>query len=602
MVLPFGLDDVLLLVASASPLLWAKRGDVVRSSVYKTVSFVTGDDAYAARRAEAVARNCPTPCALLPGKDLGGPTPTASAATDTLVVSGIAGSFTGDVVHEYPCVPHRHFHRMKQRRPPVRDLLQCSVKEVAASLHSYSLAEVSRLYETMEQEGLWEAALNVTEGSRRGRHYAYLTKRNLEAVLRTLLRAGETQRAIQCYLAHAKEFLVSDEVLVALFDACRQVEQNSLALYQAVKPFHDEWTLAVYACCLTVNAQFNWEEALHLYSEYLEKERQPRFTRLVASVMRSTDHKSSVNEVGSGVGSVKGQQLQFLYHVILPLVADRRVDRLQECYAHMLAREPESTVDVLLRCLHTPRGRELAAHWLKASVKNAKDPPLIPDTVVDLATQLYSKKPNVMNLNSLLKVLMAQDPTMLPSHVGEKLQEYVRPLAMTENDACVLARTLTGQSGHWKLATHFMASMVARKQFGALPTLSFYVAKQGRWLLASQAMTLCFSNRAAVAPAEINLCIESSVLAGRWKSALFWMERAHSRGVRLPTAVYDDVLGVTKHCSWVAALRALASMHEAGSASSEAGVLTVLEATASQGKALKALNAISTTGNVYWTL
>ncbi|RNF05215.1 hypothetical protein TraAM80_04689 [Trypanosoma rangeli] len=245
MVFPFGLYDVLLLVASVSPLLWAKRGDVVRSSVHKTVAFVTDDDTYAARRAEAATHNCTTPCALLPGKDVGGATSAASVETETLVASGIAGKFTGDVVHEYSCVSHRHFHEVKQSRPSVRDLLQYSEMELMESLHSYSLAEVSRLYESMEQEGLWEAALSVTEGARRGSHYAYLTKRNVEAAVRTLLLAGEKQRAVQCYLAHAKEFLVSDEVLVALFDACRHVEQSSLALYQAVRPFHAEWTPAV---------------------------------------------------------------------------------------------------------------------------------------------------------------------------------------------------------------------------------------------------------------------------------------------------------------------------------------------------------------------
>ncbi|EKG04774.1 hypothetical protein TCSYLVIO_004160 [Trypanosoma cruzi] len=600
--LPFGLDDILLIVASASPLLWAKRGELVRSSVYKTVSLLTGDDAYAKRRAEAASRNCTVPCALLSGKDVGEVTENASVKNDTIVSSSIAGKFAGDVVYEYPCVPHRRFNPVKQRRPPVKDLLQYSAMEVAESLNRYSLAEVYCLYEAIQQEGLWEAALNVTEGAQMGSHYAYLTKKNLDAAIQTLLLAGKTQRAVRCYLAHAREVLLSDGVLVALFDACRHDEKDSLALYHAVKPFYAEWTPAVYACCLTVNAKFCWEEALQLYTEYVEQERQPRIPRIMASVMGNAGHKSRIEYFAGDVRSLKSQKLQFLYHVILPLVADRRAERLQECYDHMLLHEPDSAVDVLLRCLHTPCGRELAAHWLKTSSSNVKDSPLIPDNFVDLATALYFKKPNVMNFNSFLKIIIAQDPTVLPSHVEEKLQEYVCPLSMTENDACVLARTLTDQSGHWKLAAHFMASMVVRKQFAVFPLLSSYVAKQGKWLLASRAMAACFSNCGAFTQAELSFCIESSVLAGRWKSALFWMERAHTHGVRLPTVVYDDVLGATKHCSWVAALRAVASMHEAAGASSEKGILNLLETTASQGEVLKALHAITATGKVYWTL
>lgn len=584
-VMPFGLDDILLLVASASPVLWAKRGDVVRSAVHKTVTFARNNGERAP----------------LAGVDVEG----ASKADDvrsTLVSSSIVGKFAGEALHDHPCGLRRHFNRPRPRRPHVSELQNYSVEKVAASVGGYSIAEVCRLYELMEEEGRWEAALTVTEGARSGSHHAYLIKKNVEATVRTLLLTGEMQRAVDCCLTYAKEVLLSDDVLVALFDACRDSEKKSLALYHTLKPFHAEWSPAIYACCLTVNARFNWQEALLLYNEYMEMDKQSGLSRIMTNIMKGVGLNNETEEIDSTDASLKRQPLQFLYHIILPLVADRQVERLQECYKHMLAHDPESAVDVLLRCLHTERGRELAADWLQEPFTSAPSLLSSSESVIHLATRLYGKKPNAMNMNSLLKVIMAQTPETLEERLARKLQEHLCLLAMTENDACVLTRTVTGQSGQWRLASHFMASLVTRKQYGVLPSLSFYVAQQGRWALASQAMAVYLANRGCFTQVELCLCVESSVFAGRWKSAFFWMERAHACGVRLPVSVYDNVLALSRHCLWSAALRAVTSMHEAGGLASEKGILDVLEATATQGEVDKALRVISATGNVYWTL
>ncbi|KEG15368.1 hypothetical protein DQ04_00091020 [Trypanosoma grayi] len=613
--MPFGLDDLLLIVASASPLLWAKRGDVVRSGVYKMVSLATKDAKKAAQRAEVATQHYVAPYALLPGIDIGETsgevtaTSTAANAADLgggeLVATSIARKYVGEAVRDSPCVPHRHFRRAKPGRTPVTALLSYAPEDVVASLGRYSVVEVSHLYEVMEQEGSWEAALNVTEGAKTGGHHAYLIKKNMEMAVRTLLLAGEVQRAVDFVLVYASEMILSDELLVALFDACRNSEKNSLALYQSLKPFHSEWTPAVYACCLTVNARFNWQEALNLYNEYMEQEQEQRqpLARFLTDVVCGTGIMGNSKGVEDGTLSSQRQSLKFVYHIIMPLVADRRTELLQKCYRQMVTHEPESAVVVLLRCLHTAAGRELAVQWLQESSEAACDIPP-PDTrdVVKLALKLYRRNPNVMNLNSLLKVIMAQNPTTLHEHVGVELQQHLAVVDMTDNDASVLARTITDKCGHWKLASQFMSSMVTRKQFNVLSPLSYHVARQGRWSLASQAMAVCLSNRGAFTPAELCLCVESSVFAGRWKSAMFWMERAHSHGVRLPAAAYDNVLGVTRHCSWASALRAVTSMHEAGGLSSEKGILHVLESTAAQGQVRKALTVIAATGNVYWTL
>nr|CCC54053.1 conserved hypothetical protein [Trypanosoma vivax Y486] len=455
----------------------------------------------------------------------------------------------------------------------------------------------------MEQENNWEAALMVTAGARKGNHFAYLVRQNLEKAVRTLLIAGRHGLVADFCLAYTSEVLLSDDVLVAVFDTCRRSEKKSMALYESLRPFLAQWTPAVYACCLTVTAQFKWQEALLIYHDYVNRRLQLGQTliaRLLSQVVRPI---GGLREEGSGpAASSPNHTLQFLYHIMVPLVAERQPEHLEQIYRHMMVHEPEAAADVMLRCLQNERGRALATHWLRESSQSSVGCGTVSMDVFSLASALYSKKPNVMNLNSLIRVMAATESSLHCPSDAERLQQYVREVPMADTDAYVLARTVTDEHGHWKLATQLMTAMIARRQFHVVPSLSAHVARQGRWALAAKAMAVCLSNRGSFSPAEFQLCVHSSVLSGRWRSAFFWMERAHAAGVRLSSDTYDGAYGVARHCSWLESLRAVVSMHAAGGASSSGGILNVLEAAGEQGKVDKALRVICGSGGVFWTL
>ncbi|EAN80410.1 uncharacterized protein TEOVI_000860300 [Trypanosoma equiperdum] len=604
--MPLGLDDIILVVASASPLLWLKRRDLFSSSVPRRTLTASGG---VSSPQTPVRRSQTTPCILLPGIKSDRTRGIKNGAEETLVSSSVVEKYSKEIIHEYPCVPHRRVHYARHNRTSATELLTCSSEEIAATLNRYSVAEVCRLHEAIELEGDWEAALTITEGAKSGGHFAYLIKRNLESVVRTLLATGHTKMAVDYCVKYAQEVLLSDDVLVSLFDVCRNSEKESLDLYGSVQPFKSEWTPVVYACCLTVAARFKWQEALVVYHDYTKRGcqlQQSRMARLLSQVAERGGVILRPREVhvGGTLAPPVTKPLKFLYHILVPLVADRQPEKLEQFYRTMMADEPESAVDVLLRCLHTNNGRQLALHWLRESTQaSTSDVPSLPcsDDVVAVANALYSKKPTTMNLNSLLNVLAHQNPASLPSHVGDRLYQQLCDATMADTDAYVLARTVSNRPGHWQLAARFMSAMVARKQFHALPLLSSYVAHQGRWALAAKAMAVCLSNRGPFTTNNLQLCVQSSVYAGRWRSALFWMERAHTGGVKLEAGVYNDALAAASRSPWVSALRAVTAMHEAEGVPSSDAILDVLESVGAQGQVEKALHVVCATGNVFWT-
>nr|CCC95974.1 unnamed protein product [Trypanosoma congolense IL3000] len=596
--MPLGLDDVILVVASASPLLWLKRHELFPTSTLRRES--------SSGASEILGESRTTPCVLLPGVNADEAQEPKANTLSSLVSSSIVEKYSDGVVHEYPCVPHRRFRPVRRNRPCSTDLLGYSPKEISAVLTKFSVAEICRLYEVIETDGHWEAALCVTEGAKSSGQLAYLIKRNLDSAVRTLLMSSHPQMAVDFCLKYAQDALLSDDVMVALFDVCRNSEKKSLDLYRIIKPFQEEWSRAVYACCLTVTARFMWEEALVTYHSYRKAERrgrqEPGIARFLPRVVKPLETDLIRGEAECIAVS---QPLRFLYHIIVPLVADRQAENLEKIYRHMMAEEPESAVDVLLRCLHTPNGRELALRWLTETPPTTSSHNAMSHNPLDvalLATALYSRKPTVMNMNSLLRVLTSQGPPTLQSNVGGQLQKYLHDVKMTSTDAYVLARTVSSRSGYWEIAAHFMLAMSARRQFHVLPSLSAHLARQGRWALAANAMAVCLSNRGALTASNIQLCVQSSLYAGRWKSALFWLERAGTCGIKLPAGTYDEALAAARRCSWTTALRAVTAMHEAGGVSSSGGILDVIESVAAQGEVEKGLRVICSTKNVHWTL
>ncbi|CAJ1033979.1 hypothetical protein Q4I30_006643 [Leishmania utingensis] len=674
----FGVDDILFLLASTTALLWAKRSDVVESGVYVAVKYLTDDRQEAARRAAAAgAAQGGTPTLLLKGFDLQteathplslqnyatrvetDPNPLVSttlsatraadrsdvtASVPLCVKESIYAQFCETpAVHQLPQVPHRHYNFHK-RRPHVSLLATAPEEDVKECISSYSVAEVQSLFSKMEREALWEAVIHVSCGIHQaGQQLRYLNQHNVECALRTLLNTSHPDVALIYYFRFGEDMLVSDEILVALFYACRNDEQLSLELCHVLQPFKPHWTPAVYACCLTTTARFDYKQAIALYHAYMAAQRRQQVgsQRTLRRVLASS---SLLCEAGV-VAAPAPLQLHYLYHVIIPLVVARDPASADAYVADMLVNDPKAAPDVLLKCLGLRKGQELAWRYLDditSSISGSTVPEEVtkwvlaqrsiqctegaPADVAGLAIHLYRLRPSAMNMNTLLKLCAGpldgrEGPAGKAASADASKHESVAPASpanaasvcselmrlasgrvveltcllhhmplQSQLDAAVLARTITEQHASWGLATQFLSVMLRRKCFNVVPSLATHVARQGQWATAATSMAIYLSNqRAAMTAKEAKLCVESCVHAGQWASALFWVERAHAKGVALGPSTYDLVLGVSRHCSFEAAERVVMTMHAVGASCSEQGIFDFMETAAHHRKTANAL-------------
>ncbi|KAG5494687.1 hypothetical protein JIQ42_02302 [Leishmania sp. Namibia] len=685
----FGLDDILFLLASTTVLLWAKRADVVEAGVYTTVKIVTDDHQEAARRAAAAgAAQGSTPTLLLKGFDLqsGESDPLhpqgcaerveTRALTAICASASVAGAadrsdapasaplFVRDSIHaqflETPVVysvpqrPHRHLI-LRKRRPHVSSLATASEEDVKKSIGRYSVAEVQTLFSKMEQEALWEAVIHVSYGiDQAEQQVRYLNQHNVECAIRTLLNTSHPDVALIYYFRFGEDMLVSDEILVALFHACRNDPQLSLELCHVLQPFQSQWTPTVYACCLTTAARFDYRQAIALYHTYMETLR----SQEVASqrtLRRMLAFSSFLRE--TGIVSDRGPlRLHHLYHVIVPLVVAHDPESAESYVVDMLAKDAESAPDVMLKCLGQRKGQELAWKYFDDITSRGAKPKMAdaathrvqaqkkaqrtggaPLDVADLAIHLYRLRPSAMNMNTLLQLCTewvngrerdagkmtfagaenrefdgaASAMNATSQHAARQRLASGQAAVMTHLlhhvpfqsalDATVLARTITEQQGSWGLATQFLSVMLRCRCFNAVPSIAAHVASQGKWAMAAKSMAIYLSNQRAVMTAkEAKLCIESCVHAGQWASALFWVERTHAKGLALDSSTYDLVLGVSCHCAFEAVERVMTTMHDVGASCSEQGILYFIENAAHQKKVASAFSVLQQHSNVEW--
>ncbi|KAG5496203.1 hypothetical protein JKF63_02504 [Porcisia hertigi] len=663
----FGVDDILFLLASTTALLWAKRADVVESSVYKTLEILTDDPQRAARRAAAVgAAQGSSPTLLLRGFDLEAEeihlpssenfVSQAAQSPPLLVGESIHTQFSDSpVVHQVPLVPHRHYNQHK-RRPHVSTLAFVSEEDVKERISRYSVAEVQALFSKMEREAMWEAVIHVSYGIEGAeQQLRYLNQHNVECAIRTLLNTSHPDVALIYYFRFGEDMLLSDEILVALFHSCRNDEQLSQELCHLLEPFKPQWTPTVYACCLTTAARFDYNRAITLYHTYVETQRRQQMASQL-TLRRVLASSSLLRETGV-VAAPALPKLHYLYHIIIPLVVEHDPVSADRYVADMLANDAESAPDVLLKCLSFRKGEELAwgylenitssetnstvadavTRWVLSQKKAQHAGGDTPD-VADLALHLYQLRPSAMNMNTLLKLCTGgvdarKEAPLTMSSAGATGHKRVTTVSSTNTapmssrlkllasgrmavlahllhhvplqsnlDSTVLARTITEQHASWGLATQFLSVMLRRKCFNIVTTIASHVARQGQWATAANAMAIYLSNqRSAMTEAEAKLCIESCLHAGKWASALFWVERAHAKGLALGPSTYDLVLSASRHCNFEAAERVLTTMEEVGASCSEQGILGFIECAAHEGKVSRAFWTLQHHSNIDWT-
>ncbi|KPI90820.1 hypothetical protein ABL78_0053 [Leptomonas seymouri] len=682
----FGVDDILFLLASTTALLWTKRADIVEGSVYAAVNFITNDPKEAEQRAARAANaHDGTPTLLLKGFDLQSeerrqlslqdcsstlPRPSSSCSATSTYHDGPcvdefihpndvegAGMHVKESVHsqfretplvyQLPQVPHRHYNPRKRQRH-VSWLATASEEEVKERVGRYTVPEVQTLFSKMEREGLWESVIHVSYGIEKAQEeLRYLNQHNIECAIRTLLNTAHSDAALVYYFRFGEDVLLSDDILVALFHACRHDEQLSLELCHVVEPFKSRWTPAVYACCLTTTARYDYAKAIALYDAYMTVQRsrqhaaQGTFRRVLAA-------SSLLRETGV-VDSEAPSRLHCLYHIIIPLVVEHDPANAEKYVEDMFENDPDSAPDVFLRCLVYAKGRELVQTYLKELLAKARNrskyEPLLQDAELgDMAVALYSLRPSAMNMNTLLKLLTeysmstatavkedqricaipsADRPTSSQQQLGFPPKVGMCPCSsmdalcngksavltrllqtvplQTDLDASVLARTVTENHASWLLATQFLSIMLRRKCFTIVPGIATHIARQGQWATAAKSMAIYLSNqRAAMTTAEATLCVEASVHAGQWASALFWVERAHAAGLAFSPVTYDLVLSASRYCKFEAAERVLTTMRDVGASCSERGVLSFIETAALHGKVSKAFHVLQQHSNIRW--
>ncbi|KAK7199749.1 hypothetical protein NESM_000021000 [Novymonas esmeraldas] len=690
----FGVDDILFLLASSTALLWARRADVVESGVYTTVRLISDDPEAAARcAAAAAAQHGGSPSLLLPGFDLPveeethvlslqGASPAHGLADDggrgglcfppapplTVTESMHTQLQASPLVYQVPQVPHRQYNRHK-RRPHVSTLATATEEVVRDRIGRYTVAEVQALFATMERESLWEAVIHVSYGIEQAeKQLLYLNQHNVECAIRTLLNTAHPDVALVYYLRFGEDMLVADDILLALFHACRNDAPLSLELCQVLQPFKSQWTPTVYACCLTTTARFDYAQAIALYHAYLASQR----SHIAASqrtLHRVLASSPLLREAGVVAAAPEALPLHYLYHVIVPLVVTHDPDAADAYVEDMLAKDGGSAPEVLLRCLGHRKGQELSWLYLQRIATDASTD-AVPSTetealrrwvvttraklsssgacedVAGLAIHLYRLRPSAMNMNTLLKLCTEHgagtteevgegqrgridsaaeamspivanaaplDGTAVPTCPGLRrlasgraavLRELLHDVPLhSALDATVLARTITEQRASCGLAAQFLSVMLQRKCFNVVPAIAAHLARQGRWATAARSMAIYLSNqRSAMSAEEAKLCVESCVHAGQWTSALFWVERAHAKGLALAPATYDLVLGASRHCPFDAAARVMTTMHDVGAGCTERGILDFIEGAAHRGKIAHAFRVLQHHSNVEWTL
>eukprot|EP00796_Vickermania_ingenoplastis_P013284 gene13284-9125_t len=576
----FGVDDVVFLIVSTSMLLWAKRGEVAQQLKKPE----TGNDSPSGNLVESKAevylrRTYSTTPFLLPGFNLSNATQPQLSSQSLIQQSRL-----GAAVPDYsPCVPHRQYNVYKQI-PQVSSLTSSTEHEVAASLGRYTSAQVAALFRDMEAEGLWESVLRVSKGiSIAHETMKFLPQTNIERSIKTLLDAHRVDEAVDYYFEYGKDILLSDELLLLLFDGCRFSRDRSLLLYEHVLPFQSRWTEVNYACCLTVTAKYDPPKAVQLYHAYAEflsmeraKEEKPLHRLLNSSVL--------LQESGL-VRNRPVSKLRNLYHIMVPLAAEHFPAELDAYIKDMMRSESESAPDVFLKCLLCSSGRPLVEPYVRDYVSRHCSATEVKEmTVASLAVSLYSMRPSAMNMNSLLSVFIQLETSSVKEHRTESstltppwlapLQTLLAEVPLDDTHARVLSRTITEQRASWALASLFTNSMLQRQHYSVIPSLSRHLSRIGKWSAAATAMTIYMSNRRSrFSPVEVGMCIEACMKSGRWSSALFWVDRASSAGVQLPPHVYDTVLRASDHVSWDHTAKMLHSIRRVGGSWTDKGYL-----------------------------
>lgn len=639
----FGIDDVIFLLISTSFLFLAQKGDVPQVTSHQEdaaagyFDVTSGPKIVDSKREKLLRKTFSTSPLLLPGFQLSSekgfidneikryrPVEKSLSSSSLIEKSGVLSAF----IPEYaPVVPHRQYNAHKNI-PQVGSLTTLTKEEVAACIHRFTPRQVSSLFQEMEAEGLWESALEISEGIQMaGLAVKYLSQANVERLITTLVNEHQMDRAVDSYFKYGQDMLIADELLILLFDACRFSKHRCMKLYRQLVPFQSRWSEVVYSCCIIGAAQWDPPLAMDLYKSYcaFQKVEQEKGESMWMRFLPS----SALLQDSGVVRKHPISKFGHLYHVMVPLVVNHFPDLVYQYVADMMRNQPEVAPDVFLKCLllsHKKETKEeknlvetLVRDFLQDTAQSGDYLLNVSSMAMpELALTLYQLRPSPMNMNSLVHVLITLEnhkdpgicgpespsslsssiPAISPVHL--RFQKLLEKVPLENTHARILARTVTDGRASWGLTSVFLHTMLQRQQFSVVPTLVRHLSRMGKWSAAAAAMSIYMSNRCSnsgrLSPPEVSMCIEACTKAGKWNSVLFWVQRASTSGSLLPPTVYDTALSACQHIPWEKTEQLIQFIRRSGGTWSDIGYAQLVESSARQGKLKQLLRLIPSGG------
>jgi hypothetical protein len=505
-----------------------------------------------------------------------------------------------------PNVPHNHYVPAKRRRP-LAQLVDESAEDLVDPLQRAEPREVQSLFERCVKESLWGTALNLSEAIERTGES--LTPAAVECGLYSLAGSGKRRLTLDYFDRYGLSVELQPSTYALLFEVILDKHEAPYAhkLMQAIERHKVNKTVELNQSALKCLARVDWIKALSLYDSL--RYHNPKASIVPCDLPSDNRYHDVPPEVHRALlfSVVSAQQRHRSSGSIggLPAGSDIPLSpTVIALYHDMLSVAPKEIPVALLQILQYPEGRNLALRYLSTAAKQtAAAATAAPRTAPtqqlqswQIALKLFATDPNEETLERLSNYVLQHCPDKWRS-----VHEALLLVPSLSDQLGVAIAKQFHQARNWVLAAALAKQLLARQKYAAVPLLASTVAQQGRWAVAANVCGQLFARRQGVPTTqELTLCVHSSIQAGKWSSAMFWIERGHARGIRFPSSLYDAAFVANQQTSWDASLSAFIRMRQTGSNCDESGIRAILQQAAAQDQTERALEILSLTDSVQW--
>ena len=477
-------------------------------------------------------------------------------------------------------VPHSHYLPSKRRRS-IHSLIDADVNRIEQYLPQFLESDIDLLYQRIRHEGLWVSAINLSEALERRDGAGKVSR--VETTLHTLLEAEKPAMALQYFRRNAA-VPICQELYPRLFKAVEPGQwAYAMLILDATKRHRVKRDDTLSVAAIESFCQADWVGAMSLYANL-------RSAQWAVEKVPSDLPADSQYHVPSGI-----------HRKLIPCVASQSGSyAIAEALCADMAQVARPEIGpALLASLGSPVGQAIARNHLHRHFPSQSGVRMEPQWV--LASKLFTLHPSDDALEHLSIILLRDAPEQW-SLVDKACGTIGKNV--TDSTALAIAKRLSLAShGRWRwmLASRLAERMMAARKWSAVPLLAETTANCGRWAMAATMCTQLFARRQrSPSQSELHLCVQASIEAGKWSSAMFWIERAHARGMTLPSHLYDAAFVANQKTTWDASLSAFVRMRSAGTNCGEDGVMALLSQAGEQRNAAKALEVLSWTDSIQW--